>query len=178
MNSCLTSLHAENHTRLFLVLQLSTRFQSTHFAPLHKNLPSCSPSEAHFNKQTSSLFHKALMEYLFLVVCMHFFIEHVRHCATAFISLSFLHVQLTVFLSIVFLTPFLAFYDTILHSTVVFRNTYITVFHNVFKNNIFQSLSILSVIYQWRSSLQNFKWSFNNVTIYWRYCATKHQLFP
>ena len=63
MHSCLTSLHAENHTRLFLVLQLSTRFQSTHFAPLHKNLPGCSPSEAHFNKQTSSLFHKVLMEY-------------------------------------------------------------------------------------------------------------------
>ena len=116
---------------------------------------------------------------VFLVVFMHFSVtEYVRHRATAFISLSFLCVQLTVFLSVVILTPFLAFYDTILHSTVIFRNTYITVFHNVFKNNIFQSLSILSVMYQWRSSLQNFKWSFNNVTIYWRYCTTKYQLFP
>lgn len=158
MHSCLTSLHAENHTRLFLVLQLSTRFQSAHFAPLHKNLPGCSPSEAHFNKQTSSLHHKVRWNMVFLVVFTHFSDnEYVRHRATALISSSFLRVQLTVFLSVVILTPFLAFYDTILHSTVIFRNTYITVFHNVFKNNIFPSLSILSIIYQWRSSLQNFK---------------------
>ena len=74
------SLHAENHTCLFLVLQLSTRIQFTHFAPLHKNLPSGSPPEAHFNKQTSSLVHKELIEYH--TYCSIYALLHHSICAT------------------------------------------------------------------------------------------------
>lgn len=77
MHSCLTSLHAENHTRLFLVLQLLHQISVHPLCITSQNLPSCSPLKPTLTSKPQ-VFHRVLMEYLFLVVFMHFFIEHVR----------------------------------------------------------------------------------------------------